>query len=405
MKHDFESLVKREPLGSVKWMHMRKVNPDIGPDVIPLSAADMELKNAPEIMEGLKEYLDTAILGYTSPTKAYYDAVCGWMEKRHGWHIEKDWIVETAGVVPAIFDMVGIFTEPEDAILIMTPVYYPFSMAAKKYNRKLYTNELVEAGDTYRIDFDDLEEKAKRSETKLLILCSPHNPIGRIWTYEELERIGRICLDNGVFIVSDEIHFDLILPGYMHTTMGVMPKEIVENCAVCTAPSKTFNLAGLQTSNIIIPNEKWRNRMKNERVTSSPTVLGYKACELAYTHAAGWLDELMLLIDNNRKYVEDFMSANIPEVKVFRLEGTYLQWMDFNALGMDYKELERFMQFDAQLFLDEGYLFGEGGKGFERINLACPAKYLELAMERLLKAVNMYKAKSSDKAFLGSVSL
>jgi len=401
MKHDFESLVEREPFGSIKWIQMRKTNPDIGPDVIPLSAADMELKNAPEIMEGLKEYLDTAILGYTSPTQAYYDAVCGWMEKRHDWHIEKEWIIETAGVVPAIFEMVGIFTKPDDAVLIMTPVYYPFFMAVEKHNRKLYTSELIEDGDTYRIDFDDFEEKAKRPETKLLIICSPHNPIGRIWTYDELKRIGTICLENDVFIISDEIHFDLILPGYKHTTMGVMPKEIAENCAICTAPSKTFNLAGLQTSNIIIPNEKWRSRMIAARGHSSPNALGYKACELAYTRAAGWLDELMLLIDKNRQYVEDFISANIPEVKVFRLEGTYLQWLDFNALGMDYKELERFMQFDAQMFLDEGYLFGDCGKGYERINLACPTKYLEIAMERLLKAVNTYKAKSTDKDIEG----
>jgi putative C-S lyase len=399
MKHDFESLVQREPFGSIKWSQMRRINPDIGPDVIPLSAADMELKNAPEIMEGLKEYLDTAILGYTSPTQAYYDAVCGWMEKRHGWHIEKEWIVETAGVVPAIVEMVGVFTEPDDAVLIMTPVYYPFSMAAEKHHRKLYTNELIVDGDTYRIDFDDLEEKAKRPETKLLIFCSPHNPVGRIWTYDELVRIGKICLENDVFIISDEIHFDLILPGYKHITMGVMPKEIAENCAICTAPSKTFNLAGMQTSNIIIPGKKWRSRMTTARGYFSLNALGYKACEFAYTRAAGWLDELMLLIDKNRKYVEDFMAQNIPEVKVFRLEGTYLQWMDFNALGMDYKELERFMQFEAQLFLDEGYLFGEGGKGFERINLACPTKYLEYAMERLLRAVNSYKAKSNDKSF------
>ncbi len=213
MHYDFETLVRRDQAGSFKWNDMKIKNPDVKDNVVPLSVADMEWKNPPEIIEGLKAYLDKSILGYTGATDAYYDSVIGWMEKRHDFSPKREWIVETAGVVPGLGQMVAAFTRPEDAVLIMTPVYYPFRMSVENNKRTLVTTELINTGDSYEIDFADFEEKAAREDVTLLILCSPHNPIGRIWTEEELTKIADICLRNGVFIISDEIHFDLILPG------------------------------------------------------------------------------------------------------------------------------------------------------------------------------------------------
>lgn len=391
MQYDFETLVKRENVGSFKWDDMKNKNPYLKEGVVPLSVADMELKNAPEIIEGLKEYLDHTILGYTGATEAYYDSVIRWMETRHGFSPKKEWIVETAGVVPGLGQMVAAFTQPEDAVLIMTPVYYPFRMAIENNKRKLVATELIKKGNTYEIDFDDFEAKAKKEDVKLLILCSPHNPVGRIWTKEEIMKIADICLKNGVFIISDEIHFDLILPGYQHVSMGTLEEKYLNNCVICTAPSKTFNLAGFQTSNHFVANEKMREKITAARGYHSLNLMGYKACEIAYTKCEKWLEELLLVLDANKKYIEDFMAKNLPEIKVYDLQGTYLQWLDFHALGMDYKELETFMQQEAQLFLDEGYIFGDGGKGFERINIACPSWVIKDAMDRLLEAVNQYK--------------
>ncbi|WP_124065315.1 MalY/PatB family protein [Clostridium sp. E02] len=391
MHYDFETLVRRENVGSFKWDDMKLKNPNIKDGIVPFSVADMELKNAPEIINGLKDYLDQSILGYTGATAGYYDSVIGWMEKRHGFTPKKEWIVETAGVVPGLGQMVSAFTQPEDAVMIMTPVYYPFRMAVETNKRKLVTTELINTGDSYEIDFEDFEAKAKEKEVKLLILCSPHNPVGRVWTEAELLKMTEICLDNEVFIISDEIHFDLILPGYQHVSMGTFEEKYLDNCVICTAPSKTFNLAGFQTSNHFISNEKMRGKITASRGYHSLNLMGYKACEIAYTKCGDWLDELLILLDTNRAYIEAFMLANLPEIKVYPLQGTYLQWMDFRGLGMEYRELEKFMQQKAQLFLDEGYIFGEGGKGFERINIACPTRVIKEAMERLLQAVNQYK--------------
>lgn len=391
MHYDFETLVRRNNTGSLKWNDMKNKNPNVEDCVVPLSVADMEWKNPPEIIEGLKEYLDQSIFGYTGATEAYYDSVTGWMEKRHGFSPKKEWIVETAGVVPGLSQMVAAFTKPGDAVLIMTPVYYPFRLSVENNKRTLVTSELIHTGSSYEINFADLEEKAAGEDVKLLILCSPHNPVGRIWTREELLRIAEICFNNHVFIISDEIHFDLILPGYHHVSMGTLEEKYVNNCAICTAPSKTFNLAGFQTSNHLIADKEMRDKLSAARGYHSLNMMGYKACEIAYTRCEAWLDELLLHLDANKRYVETFVAANLPEAKVFDLQGTYLQWLDFRGLGMDYRELEKFMQMEAQLFLDEGYIFGEGGRGFERINIACPLWVLKEAMERLLEAVIRYR--------------
>lgn len=386
MKYDFETLVNRRNTGSHKWEGMYEQIPDAGDEIVPLSVADMELKNPPEIVEGLKDYLDNIILGYTGETEIYYKSVISWMERRHGFSPKKEWFVMTAGVVPAIKEMVGAFTKDGDSVLMLTPVYYPFYSSVEANGRTVLGSELILEGTEYRIDFEDFAEKAARPETTLCILSSPHNPIGRIWTEEELLKLAEICLENNVFIISDEIHFDLIMPGFKHVSMGTFEEKYLNNCAICTAPSKTFNLAGLQTSNIFIPNEEYRNKITSARGYFSLNIFGYKACELAYDKCEEWLDELLLFLDENRKLVEEFSAKNMPEVKVHRLQGTYLMWLDFRAWGMTKEEQEDFMVHKAQAIFDEGYVFGEGGIGFERINIACPKFVLEEALERIYKA-------------------
>ena len=386
MKYDFETLVNRRNTGSHKWEGMYEQIPNAGDDIVPLSVADMELKNPPAIIEGLKKYLDNIILGYTGETENYYKSVTSWMERRHGFSPKKEWFVMTAGVVPAIKEMVGAFTKNGDSVLMLTPVYYPFYSSVEANGRTVLGSELILEGTEYRIDFDDFAEKAARPETTLCILSSPHNPIGRIWTKEELLKLCEICLENNVFIISDEIHFDLIMPGFEHVSMGTFEEKYLNNCAICTAPSKTFNLAGLQTSNIFIPNEEYRNKITAARGYFSLNIFGYKACELAYDECEEWLDELLLFLDENRKFVEEFVAEKMPEVKVHRLQGTYLMWLDFRAWGMNEKELEDFMVHKAEAIFDEGYVFGEGGIGFERINIACPKRVLEATLERIYKA-------------------
>ncbi|MDK2808548.1 MAG: cysteine-S-conjugate beta-lyase [Clostridiales bacterium] len=383
MTYDFETLVKRKNTGSVKWNQMYEAKPDISDEIVPFSVADMELRNPPEIIEGLKKFLDESILGYTTTTDAYYESVLGWMERKHGFRPKREWCIETSGVVPALSLMVKAFTKPGDEVLIMTPVYYPFRKVAVENGRAFVESKLMEENGRYQIDFDDFEEKAKRLEVKLFILCSPHNPVGRVWTKEELHRIAQICYENNVFILDDEIHFDLILPGYEHVSMGTFETKYLDNCAICTAPSKTFNLAGMQVSNIFIANDEKRESLRKVMGFSLLNVMGMKACEIAYNECEEWLSRLLLLIDENRRMVEEFLKEKLPMIKTYPLEGTYLLWMDFRALGLKDKDLEALMTKEADLFFDEGYIFGDGGSGFERMNLACPRHIISAALERL----------------------
>ncbi|MDR3247723.1 MAG: pyridoxal phosphate-dependent aminotransferase [Treponema sp.] len=394
MKYDFTKRVDRQGLGSAKWEDMYKKKPNVSPGVVPLSVADMELPNPPEIVAGLKGFLDHAVLGYTTATPEYKKSVVGWMKKRHNWDIQEDWIIQSPGVVPAFFIAVKAFSQPGDGVIIMPPVYYPFSMAVSINGRTLVNNPLVLKDGTYHIDYDDLEAKAKDPKNKLLIFCSPHNPVGRVWTKEELQRVADICNRNKVLMISDEIHFDLLLPGVNHTVYATLSEEAAQNCVICTAPSKTFNLAGMQTSNIIIPNKELREKLSAEFMTNATFmvgILGLKACEIAYTQCDQWLDELCELLAANHKLIKDFMAANLPKITVFPLEGTYLQWLDFRALGLDFKALEELMINDAEWFLDEGAMFGTEGQGFERVNIACPTSVLQEALDRLLKALKARK--------------
>lgn len=395
-QYDFETVLDRTGTGSMKWDEMTQY-PRVAEDVIPFSVADMELRNAPEITEGLKAFLDKTVLGYSNPTPEYFEAVCAWMKQRNGWEIKSEWVKDGPGVINAFFTAVKAFTKEGEGVMLMTPVYYPMYYAIQRNNRVLVDNPLVINGDHYEIDFEDFENKAKDPNTKLLIFCSPHNPTGRVWTKEELMKIGTICVQNGVTVVSDEIHSDLILPGCKHIPFASLDESFAEISVTCTAPSKTFNLAGMQTANMIIPNESLRSRYWAEVLTTEGNpkcnILGLEACRIAYSECEEWLTQALAIIETNRKTVVEFLEKELPQIKVFRLEGTYLLWMDCNGLGIAHKELARILKEEANLFFDEGDVFGAQGEGFERWNLACPTRYITAGLERMKTVLTRYLAK------------
>ncbi len=388
MQHDFETVVSRRNCGSLKWELMLQNNPNAAETAVPLSVADMELKNPPEIIEGLKDYLDTHILGYTAPTPAYYDAVCAWMKRRHKWDIKPEEIILTAGVVPALFTAVLAYTEPGDGVITMPPVYGPFGFSIKQNNRVNVECPLLNDNEYYTIDFDYFETLCAKPENKMFILCSPHNPAGRVWSRDELARIGEICARHNVLVVSDEIHFDLIMPGHTHTVFPLACKAPLPNYIVCTAPSKTFNLATLQTSNIIIPDEGLRKKFQavlDMVDINAAAAIGMEACRLGYTRCDAWLDEVLQLIWNNYQLCSRFIDENCPGITYSRLEGTYLMWINCAIFGLDDDALHALL-YRHDLYCNDGRFFSSGGERHIRINLAGPTKMLEDAMQRFKAA-------------------
>lgn len=389
-KYDFETVISRKNQGSYKWEQMYKDYPDLPDDIIPFSVADMELQIAPEIKEGLKKYIDETVLGYTGANDNYLEIVVNWMKKRHNFDVKKEWIVTSSGVVSALYDAIKAYTEENQGVIVFTPVYYPFYSAITSNNRKIIDCPLIENNRNYTIDFQKFEELAKDKNNRLLILCSPHNPVGRVWTKEELEKIGEIALKNDLIIISDEIHFDILMKGQKHTVLQTISNEISEITVTCTAPTKTFNLAGIGISNIIIKNEELRKKFIKEQEKSSSHVfaaLGFKACELAYTKAEKWFEQFLELINKNQQIVSEFFENKFTVLKAPLIQGTYLQWLDFRELGLKNKELKRFMNEKAKIFFSEGYTFGKNGDGFERMNLAVPTHILEKGLERLYNAI------------------
>ena len=326
------------------------------------------------------------MLGYTGPTAGYFEAVQSWMERRHGFRPEKEWFITSPGIVPALYEIVKALTNPGDGVLMLSPVYHPFRFCAQEQGREALFCPLVERERTYDIDFDLFEKMCAEPRVKLFLLCSPHNPVGRIWTRAELLRLAEICLNNGVIMVADEIHGDLILPGYTFVSVGTLPEPYVKNAVLCTAPSKTFNLAGMQCSNLFVADEGLRAKVKKEGHYPTLTALGYESCRLAYDRAEPWLDELLTVLGENKKLTEAYLAQNVPEIKPFELMGTYLMWLDCRALGLHKDGLEKAM-IDGELFFDEGYIFGEEGAGFERLNLACPTWVLQKALDKLAAVV------------------
>lgn len=395
MNYDFTTPINRSNTGSYKWSQMKEWNPDIAEDIYPLSVADVDMKIAPEIVQGLQDYLETAVLGYDGPTEVYLNAVTGWMKKQHNWEIQQDWIVTMPGVVTALYSAIRAYTEPQDGVLILSPVYYPFYSSISKSNRNIVSSSLLRKGNHYEIDFNDFETKAKNPANKLLLFSNPHNPVGRVWTKKELQKIADICLANDVLILSDEIHQDIIMPGHIHIPMTTLSEAVADITITATATSKTFNLAGLKNSNIIISNETLRNLfmddLKAVGIEGGTNLVGLKATELAYTKGEPWLKEFKELIWKNHQELKRYLNRELPEVTVFDLEGTFLQWLDFNAFDLSAKELERILHKEALVFGDEGYIFGVEGNGYERLNLAAPTKVLMDALNRLVVAMNKYR--------------
>ncbi|MGP6139479.1 MULTISPECIES: MalY/PatB family protein [unclassified Jeotgalibaca] len=390
MKYDFTKRVDRKSTGSAKWEEMYKWNPNVETGVLPMSVADMEFQTAPEITEGLKRYLDEAVLGYTIPYPSFLDAVIQWQKDRHDWEIQPEWLVNTPGVVTAFYGAIRTFSEEDDGVIIFRPVYHPFGQAIADNHRTEVNVPLIHKNGTYEIDFEAFEEAAADPKNKILLFCSPHNPVGRVWRREELEKIAEIAIEHNLYVISDEIWYDFVMPGYTHTVLATVDDRLKERLITCTAPSKTFNLAGMMLSNIIIADpalrEQFRQAMAEVRI-DMVGILGYKACELAYTKSREWLDELIQVIHHNAQLVEQFFAEHYPKVTVTKLEGTYVQWLDFRGLGMTTEELETFLHQEAQFFTDEGYIFGAEGNGFERINLALPTTALAENLERLLVAL------------------
>lgn len=393
-QYDFKAHTKRKEVGSFKWDQMYALDPSVADEVMPLTVADMEFKTPPEVVEGLKDFLDKAILGYTGPYENFLNAVVEWQKKRHNWEIEKEWIVNTQGVVSALHNAIKAFSKKGDGVIIFRPVYYPFGAAIEANERTEVNVPLLNDNGYYTIDYAGFEKAAAKSENKILLFCSPHNPGGRVWKKEELEKLAEIAIKHQLYVVSDEIWYDLVMPGYTHTVLATINEKINSRLITCTAPSKSFNLAGLMTSNIIISNEDTRNQFKEELEKTHGNmvgILGYKSCELAYTKSEPWLDELLTVIDRNQRLVHDYFKENFPEVHAPLLEGTYVQWVDFSQLNLSNEEIEELFYKEAHFFSSHGDAFGKEGSGYERINIALPTAVLEEALHRLGKILENIK--------------
>lgn len=391
MRYNFDEVIDRSMTNSVKWNFNKKF---FGyEDVLPMWVADMDFKSPPEVINAIIKRAEHGIFGYSDRMESYYDSVISWMEKRHNWNIEKEWLCTCPGVVPAINFIIKAFTEQDDKVIVQSPVYYPFYNAIKNNGCEIVKNPLKPVDDTYEMDFDDLEKKID-SRVKLLILSNPHNPVGKVWSKETLTKLGDICRKNNIIIISDEIHADLVYRKFTHIPFASISKEFEQNSITCTAPSKTFNLAGLHASNIIIPNENIRKKYLRELKSCSIhtiNLFGIVACEAAYRYGEEWLEQLIDYLEENKLFLEKYVKERIPSLKVIKAEGTYLIWIDCRKLGLSPLELKDFMLAKAKIAFDEGYIFGSEGEGFERINIACPLSVLKEALERIEKAVNDHK--------------
>ncbi len=386
--YDFDTLINRRGAGAAKWEMMYREKPEVDAGIVPLSVADMEFPAAPEIRAALKAYIDGQIPGYASAPSGYLESVCAFFQRRHGVKAAPEELIQTPGIVYALPRAIRALSAPGEGVIIMTPVYYPFYRAIRNTERVVASCPLRYEAGRYEIDFQLLEELALRPENTVLLLCSPHNPVGRVWTAAEIHRIAEICLRGNLSVIADEIHWDLTFPGHPHVSFGTLEGELAERTILCTAPSKTFNLAGLNQSNLLIRNEGLRRRLLGLlRADATPmqSPLGYVACQTAYEQCDGWLEALLAYLDENRRYVASYIGEQIPALYAVPLEGTYLQWVDCRGLGLEPEALKARMQ-AHDLFFDEGSLFGAEGDGFERINLACPRTVLAGAMERLKAA-------------------
>ena len=389
MKHyGFDVIHDRRNTDCLKW--------DFGleqkgrEDLLPLWVADMDFRLPEEVLREIETRVQNGIFGYTNIGEEYRETVRDWFRRRHGFTMNGRDIVITPGVVYAIAVAIRTFTKPGDAVLVQQPVYYPFMQMIKKNGRRVINNQLLYREGRYEIDFEDFEKKIREHNVKLFLLCSPHNPVGRVWTKEELMRLAEICRQYDVYVFSDEIHADFVYPGFHHTSFYSLGEAYTKKLILGTSPSKTFNMAGLQISNIIIPDPDTRLAFRQENSTtgySLPNVLGMTATMAAYRHGEPWLEELLEYLQGNLVYLREFFREKLPQIRLVEPEGTYLVWLDFSGVSDNHKELEKILTDRAKLWLDPGIIFGRETNLFERINIACPRAILEEAMRRLEEAV------------------
>lgn len=390
MKYDFDEVIPRRSTGSYKW--------DSSPreDVLPLWVADMDFRTAEPVVAALRRRVEHGIFGYTRVPDAYYDAFIQWFDRRHGWSIRRDWVIYTSGVVPAVSAIIKALTVPGDRVLVQTPVYNCFFSSIRNNGCETVASPLLYADGTYTVDFDDFEKKAADPRVKLFLLCNPHNPGGRVWTRDELRRMGEICLRNGVTVVADEIHCELVFPGYVYTPFASLSPEF-ESCSVtCNSPSKAFNIAGLQIANIVAPDAAVRARIDrainiNEVCDVNP--FGVEALIAAYREGEEWLSQLLVYLKENDTFMREFCTRHLPQLPLTRLEGTYLEWQDCRVLGVPSAQLEQQLIDEVGLWLNAGTMYGAEGEGFMRWNIACPRSRLLDGLERFCRFVGQISSR------------
>lgn len=381
MKYDFDKTIDRRATNSYKW--------DRAPEgVLPMWVADMDFRTAPAIIDALQKRVAHGIFGYTRVPDAYYDAVTSWFSRRHGWDIDREWIIYTSGVVPAVSAVIKALTVPGDKVIVQTPVYNCFFSSIRNNGCEIVSNPLRRTADTYEMDFDALERCAADPRAKVMLLCNPHNPAGRVWTPDELTRLGNICLRNGVTVVADEIHCELVYQGFKYTPFASLSDAFLHRSVTCVSPSKAFNIAGLQIANIVAFDNDLRSRIDkainiNEVCDVNP--FGVAATIAAYNEGEEWLNQLVDYLHGNYEAMAEFCRRELPEFPITRLEGTYLVWMDCSSLGMPSDALEHALLDDARLWLNAGTMYG--AEGYMRWNIACPRSVMLDGLNRFLNFV------------------
>lgn len=388
MKHDFDKEIDRRNTNSVKYDFAAECG--MPEDVLPLWVADMDFQAPEAVRQRLAEISRFGVYGYSNSRDDYFAAVQKWYSTNFSWKPKKEWLVKTPGVVLAIAAAIRAFTEPGDGVMIQQPVYYPFRNTILANDRECVNSPLVLEDGRYRMDLDDMEQKIREHDVKLFILCSPHNPVGRVWTKDELAAAGRLCEKYDVIVVSDEIHSDFTYGGLTHTVFPSISPQLAERTILCTAPSKTFNLAGLQVSNIFVPDQKLRRAMRraiDQTGYGNLNMMGLAACQAAYEEGEDWLQDLKRYLTDNLTYLRQRIKEDLPRIRLIEPEGTYLVWLDLRELDLSEEEQRKLIVDDARLWLDTGTMFGAEGAGFERINIACPRSTLKEAMDRLARAL------------------
>lgn len=389
MAINFDAIINRHNTNCLKYDLLAERG--LTDDTIPLWVADMDFQAPPAVSRRLREIAEHNIYGYSFASEQYRNSVLSWFKRRFDWDADAKTMLQTPGVVFAVSMAIQAYTKEGDGVLIQEPVYHPFRATIQDNRRELVVNPLRLTDGRYEIDFEDMERKIIDQGVKLFILCSPHNPVGRVWTEAELRRMGEICLKYDLIVVSDEIHADFVFEGHVHTIFSRLGERFADRSIICTAGSKTFNLAGLNCSNIFIQNEDLRNafiKKQSEVHVSGSNLMGLAATEAAYSEGEEWLDQLKVYLSQNIATVRGFLNARMPEVKLIEPEGTYLLWLDFRELGLSQDDLNTLLMKDAKVWLNDGAIFGAGGEGFQRMNVACPRALVKEALERMAKAIH-----------------